>query len=304
MTAEDNIFLKAFEECTLPKTLWTHEAHLRMAWLRLREKGFSEGLRFIKNGIRRYNDSLAASGYHETVTVAFAALVHYRSQLGSSDWNFSEFIAHNSDLLAKSPAILNNFYSRERLAQSAARDHFEDGDLRPLPAVGICRDVKPDEAETVLAIYEPYVRKTPVTFEISVPSVTEFRQRIVDNSAKAPWLVYEVNGEIAGYAYASEHRKREAYSWVLEASVYVADGFQRRGVARLLYTRLFDLLRRQGRHLVLAGIALPNASSVSLHESLGFERVALYPKIGFKLGEWHDVGWWQKRLRPVENPAL
>jgi L-amino acid N-acyltransferase YncA len=135
-----------------------------------------------------------------------------------------------------------------------------------------------------------------VTFEITVPSESDFRQRMSDYMAKFPWLVCEAGGRIAGYAYASEHRKREAYQWAVEVSVYVADEFMRQGVARNLYTELFSLLKQRGIHIALAGIALPNLSSVHLHESMGFERVALYPGIGFKLGQWHDVGWWQKRF--------
>ena len=108
----------------------------------------------------------------------------------------------------------------------------------------------------------------------------------------------ERDGEVAGYAYASPHHDRAAYRWATDVTVYVASEHQRRGVGRQLYQVLFELLRGQGLYVACAGITLPNEASVGLHEALGFQPVGVYRGVGWKVGEWHDVGWWQLQLLP------
>ena len=131
-------------------------------------------------------------------------------------------------------------------------------------------------------------------------------QRIRDVQEKHPWLVFESSGAVLGYAYASTHRARKAYQWCVEVSVYVAAAARHRGIGRALYSALFDLLRRQGMVNAYAGITLPNAASVGLHESFGFRPIGVYPRNGFKFGKWHDVGWFELRLQdpavPVAEP--
>ena len=166
------------------------------------------------------------------------------------------------------------------------------------------RMVKASDAGAVQEIYGPVVLRTPISFEEEVPSKEELSGRIEAALAFAPWLVLEEDGGVLGYAYASRHHERAAYRWSVDASVYVREGCRRRGVGRALYLSLFALLERQGFHAVHAGITLPNAASVGLHESLGFRPVALFPRVGFKQGLWHDVGYWQLELRPrVARPA-
>lgn len=154
----------------------------------------------------------------------------------------------------------------------------------------------PADAAGVLAIYEPYVRDTAVSFELDVPTVEAMADRIASTLPARPWLVVADDGVILGYAYAGTHRSRAAYQWSVETSVYVAPEARRRGVARALYGALLEVLRRQGFATALAGIAQPNASSVGFHEALGFRPVGVYPAVGFKAGAWHDVGWWTLRL--------
>lgn len=149
------------------------------------------------------------------------------------------------------------------------------------------------DADGILAIYAPYISNTSFTFETEVPSVNSFEERIRTYLANWPWLVCEIDGVIAGYAYASRHRERVAYQWSVECSVYVHDDYQRAGVARALYTALFDILKRQGFRNVYAVINLPNDKSVAFHESCGFKYFATYEQVGYKLGRWKNVGWWR-----------
>ena len=154
------------------------------------------------------------------------------------------------------------------------------------------------DAEPVQGIYAPIVRDTAISFEVDPPSIAEMRQRILDTLAHWPWLVCEHDGDVVGYAYAGKHRVRAAYQWSVDVSVYIHERARRYGVGRALYTALFHILLLQGVYNVQAGITLPNAASVGLHQALGFELVGVYRKIGFKLGGWHDVAWWQLVLQP------
>ena len=157
------------------------------------------------------------------------------------------------------------------------------------------------DAEALLAVYAPYVHETSVTFELIPPTVEEFRERVCTTLKRAPWLLAEENGCVIGYAYGGTFRARPAYQWSAEVSVYLTPAAQGRGLGRALYLALFDLLRAQNYCTALAGITLPNAPSVRLHEKLGFTYIGAYHSVGFKHGNWHDVGWWELPLR--ERPA-
>jgi L-amino acid N-acyltransferase YncA len=152
------------------------------------------------------------------------------------------------------------------------------------------------DAAACAAIYAPFVGASAVSFEEEIPDAEEFARRIEATSVRYPWLVAERDGEVAGYAYASAHRDRAAYRWAADAAVYVGEAHRRRGVARRLYEALFDLLARQGLRTVCAGVTLPNPASVALHEACGFIPVGVYRRIGYKQGQWWDVGWWQLEL--------
>lgn len=157
------------------------------------------------------------------------------------------------------------------------------------------------DAEPIRAIYAPSCLHTAVSFEVQPPSVQEIQQRIQKISAQFPWLVCETAGRVVGYAYGCAHRERAAYRWSADVAVYIAGEKRRAGVGRALYTSLFRILALQGYFKAYAGITLPNPGSVGLHEAVGFTPVAVYRGVGYKLGAWHDVGWWELSLQPERS---
>lgn len=158
------------------------------------------------------------------------------------------------------------------------------------------------DAAAIAAIYRPFVENTPVSFEEAAPDRAQIATLIADTRVSYPWLVCEIDRAVAGYAYATRHRVRASYRWSVDTSVYVAREHWRRGVGRGLYASLLSILSAQGFFNAYAGITLPNPGSVGLHESVGFTAVGVYHGVGFKFGAWHDVGWWERPLRP-RDPA-
>lgn len=159
-----------------------------------------------------------------------------------------------------------------------------------------------DDAPALGAIYATSVQETAISFETVPPGDAEMARRVRQTLETHPWLVCEGAGGVEGYAYATTYRVRAAYRWSCEVSVYVAGAEQRHGTGRRLYGALLEVLSRQGYQQAYAGITLPNAASVGLHESLGFEVVGVYRRVGFKFGAWHDVGWWQRALSKSDAP--
>jgi phosphinothricin acetyltransferase len=163
-----------------------------------------------------------------------------------------------------------------------------------------------DDAAAIAAIYRPIVESTAISFEVVAPDVDEMRRRIEEVTASHPWLVCERDGIVAGYAYGAKHRARAAYQWSVDTSVYVDERFRRRGIGEAVYLSLFAVLTAQGYANAFAGITLPSPASVGLHERVGFTPVGIYRRAGYKLGAWHDVGWWQRPLdrRAAEPSAI
>jgi phosphinothricin acetyltransferase len=150
-----------------------------------------------------------------------------------------------------------------------------------------------DDARAICEIYNRYVRDTFVTFEETPVDGDEMARRIVDVGSRFPWLVYDADGAVAGYAYATNWKVRSAYRFSVETTVYVAPPHQRRGIGVALYRALIAELRARGFHSAIGGIALPNSASVALHEKLGFKKIAQFEEIGRKHDRWIDVGYWQ-----------
>jgi L-amino acid N-acyltransferase YncA len=162
------------------------------------------------------------------------------------------------------------------------------------------RPARPEDAAAIAAIYAPHVASA-VSFEEAVPAAHEIARRMAAAGPFHPWLVWEEDGAVVAYAYASPFRERAAYRWAVETTVYVAEDACGRGVGRALYAGLLDLLTAQGFTEALAVIALPNSASVRLHEGLGFVAAGVNPRVGWKAGRWVDVGVWQRALA---TPAL
>jgi len=158
-----------------------------------------------------------------------------------------------------------------------------------------------DDGAAVAEIYRPVVAATAFSFETILPDGNEMTRRIEETLGSYPWLVCDVDGQVAGYAYASRHRVRGAYQWSVDTSVYIAEDYRRRHIGRGLYTSLFAILAAQGYFNAFAGIALPNPASVALHQAMGFEPIGVYRRVGYKLDRWHDVGWWQLILKQHED---
>ena len=160
------------------------------------------------------------------------------------------------------------------------------------------------DAEQIAAIYNYYVANTVITFEEQPVTEIEMAGRISDVAALGlPWLVArsaaepgseQSVGTILGYAYATRWKQRVAYRYSVETTVYVHRDWHGQGLGRVLYTHLFERLQAAGVHAAVGGIALPNAASVALHESMGMTQIACFREIGFKAGRWLDVGYWQK----------
>jgi phosphinothricin acetyltransferase len=158
------------------------------------------------------------------------------------------------------------------------------------------RDATADDAPAICAIYNPYVRSTAITFEETPVAPAAMAERIAEIRRAHPWLVREIDGEIAGYAYAGAWRTRPAYRYAVETTIYLAPGHTGRGVGRALYEALLAELAGRGYRCAMGGIALPNPASVALHEKVGFVKVAHFREVGFKLDRWIDVGYWQRML--------
>jgi len=154
----------------------------------------------------------------------------------------------------------------------------------------------------ILAIYAPYIENTTITFEYDVPCRREFMQRFLGITAQFPWLVWEEQGKILGYAYAAPPYTRAAYRWCAEPSVYLKPEARGRGIGSKLYAALEEILKIQGYQVLYALITQENAPSLAFHRKLGYGIRVLFPDCGFKFGRWLGVYWLEKRLISVEIP--
>lgn len=153
-----------------------------------------------------------------------------------------------------------------------------------------------DDLESMVAIYRPIVHETAISFELAAPDVEEFRRRLRRVTEHDPWLVAEVGGQVAGYAYAAPFKERPAYASTRETTVYVHPDHRSKGLGSLLLTSVLDHLAARDDHRAVAFITLPNPGSVALHERAGFSHVGTLREVGRKFDRWHDVGIWEVDL--------
>ena len=164
--------------------------------------------------------------------------------------------------------------------------------------IATCEDVP-----AILNIYAPYILTSTATFEYDVPCKKEFTQRFLKYTEKFPWLVWEEDGVILGYAYASAPFERAAFSWCAEPSVYLAPEAKGRGIGRALYEELERILCKQGYQRLLALITSENAESIAFHQKMGYSFCGEFPRCGYKFGRWLGLTWMEKQLKFVENPS-
>ena len=168
----------------------------------------------------------------------------------------------------------------------------------------ICvRAATPQDAEQLLEIYTPFVISedcsvSNVSFELTAPSLAEFRQRIVDISSKYPYLVGEKDGQILGYVYCHPYRERLAYQWSVEVTIYLAPAGQGKGLGRLLYETMEKLLCLQGVTMAYSCITVGNEHSIKMHEAVGYRLIGTFTNSGYKNGQWLDTVWLEKQLQP------
>jgi phosphinothricin acetyltransferase len=168
----------------------------------------------------------------------------------------------------------------------------------------LVRPVEVGDADAIAAIYGPIVADSHISFELVAPTADEIRQRISSVLVRYPWVVATTETEVVGYAYATEHSARGAYTWAVDTSIYLAEPARGRGVGTVLYTHLLDELQSLGYVSAFAGIALPNDASVALHRRVGFIYVGSFPFAGFKQGRWIDVSLWRcPLLDPCPTPV-
>jgi L-amino acid N-acyltransferase YncA len=161
------------------------------------------------------------------------------------------------------------------------------------------RQVKISDADAICRIYNMYITDTRITFEETPLQVDEMANRIKDITQNYPWLVYEENGKVIGYTYASKWKERSAYRHSVEIAIYLDSDYVGKGIGTLLIRELLSALKAlkdKSIHGVIYGVALPNQASIALCEKFGFKKVAHLKEVGYKLGEWVDVGYWELLL--------
>lgn len=158
------------------------------------------------------------------------------------------------------------------------------------------RKVELKDAKEIVDIYNYYIINTAITFEEEELSVDDMVKRIDQKTKTNPWIVYQENGHILGYAYLGTFRERSAFRYTKEASIYLDRGATRKGIGKRLYIEIIRLAKEYEVNIIIGVITLPNNSSIALHRSLGFERVGCMKDVGFKQNQWWDVDFWQKKL--------
>lgn len=163
------------------------------------------------------------------------------------------------------------------------------------------RPVRAEDAEAIAKIYSVYVENTAISFEAQAPDAAEMRRRISEYTAIYPWLIFERDGKVLGYAYSHRYHERAAFNWVCEASVYIDEQYRGQGIGKALYKALFAILNLMGIKAVYAAIEGSNSVSIAMHMAMGFSQFAVFSNTGYKLGQWHDIVWLELELGQRET---
>lgn len=158
------------------------------------------------------------------------------------------------------------------------------------------REVKLKDAKEIVDIYNYYILNTNITFEENALTADEMEERIIEKTAKHPWIVYEKDGQVIGYAYLSQWHGRSAYRFSKEASIYLDINEKGNGIGKILFEKLLERAKEYKVHSIVSGITIPNDASISMHEKYGFKKIAEFEEIGYKNNQWLNVGYWQKIL--------
>ena len=164
------------------------------------------------------------------------------------------------------------------------------------------RIAREGDIPAMLEIYDYFVKNTAVSFEYVTPTVEEFAKRMQEHMEDYPWLVWEENGCVLGYAYAGRAFERAAYGWNAEISCYLAECIRGKGIGRQLYDCIESILKEMGVRKVFAVVTSANEPSIGFHKALGYKETARFPEVGYKLGQWYDVIWLEKQILPLGKP--
>jgi len=164
------------------------------------------------------------------------------------------------------------------------------------------RPANEQDVPEILSIYAPYVESSTATFEYDVPCRREFMQRFLDITAQYPWLVWEEDGQILGYAYASAPYTRAAFSWCAEPSIYLRPEARGKGIGKKLYGMLEEILNQQGYQVLYALITSENTESIEFHRKMGYEIKVVFPNCGYKFNRWLGLIWMEKRIKVAHSP--
>ena len=170
--------------------------------------------------------------------------------------------------------------------------------------MNVIRYASPYDALEILEIYSPFIKMTAFTFECEVPKPYEMKRRISSVGSRFPWLVCEIDGKMAGYAFATSGKQKGAYCWNAEVAVYIKEDYRRCNIASALYYAVIELLKLQGYYNVIAYITIPNDSSEHFHRAFGFVKSGELTNVGYKLGKWYNVAIYEKPLRQIADELM
>lgn len=158
-----------------------------------------------------------------------------------------------------------------------------------------------NDYSSILKIYEPYITDTTITFEYKVPSISDFSKRLYNIQKTFPLIVCEIDNIVAGYAYISRFREREAYDWSTESSIYINPFYQGKNIGKALYFALIELAKLQGYCNIYGVVTMPNLKSEKLHDSFGFTTIGVTHNVGLKFGKWLDAKWYELNINEYSN---